>query len=146
MKFVEILFQIIICHQLPVVHCLMSDKLYKYQCCLLSLSRSDVVWSSVVSLTPCPQETGLTSLFTMICRSTHLLFVIWCTIISFTKIKIESSLTPCRWWDKAADEKKSITHKLSSWDNASDLSSSISLTHWYPVNIIRSCYHRYGDA
>ena len=42
MKFVETLFQIIVYHQLSVVHCIMSDKLHKHQCCLLSLNRSDM--------------------------------------------------------------------------------------------------------
>ncbi len=66
MKFVETLFQLTVCHQLSIVPWIMSVKLHKYQCCLLSSSRSDVVWGSVVLLTTCPQQTGLTHLLAMI--------------------------------------------------------------------------------
>ena len=89
MKFVETLFQIIVCHKLSVVHWAMSNKLYKHQCCLLSLSRSDVVWSSVVLLSPCPWETELISLLTMIDPLT----CYWLYDVSWDhlpKIKIES--------------------------------------------------------
>ena len=67
-KLVETLFQIIayLSHQLSVVHWVMSDQLHKHQCCLLSLNRSDAVWSSVALLTPCPWETRWTSLPTMV--------------------------------------------------------------------------------
>ena len=47
----------------PTFYCSLSYIcLHKYQCCVLSLSRSDMAQGSVILLTPCPQETGLTSL------------------------------------------------------------------------------------
>ena len=67
MEFVETLFWITEYHQLSIVHSVMSDNLHKHQCCLPSLSSSDMVWGNgVVLLTPCPWETGLTGLFTVI--------------------------------------------------------------------------------
>ena len=88
-KFDGALFQIlIVCYQHSVVQWVMSDKLCKHQCCLLSLNRSDLVWSSVALLTAWPWETGLTSLLTMIdqltCYSSYNTY----TIGSFIKIKL----------------------------------------------------------
>ena len=136
MAFVEIIFQMMVCHQHSVVHWVMSDKLHKHQCCLLSLSRSDVVWCSCCithSLRDRIDKSASSD------RLTHFLLVIWCTITSFTKHK-ESimSLTSCRLWDKTVDHKRSVTHKLLSWDKLSDLcyviqchlpTESISLDH-----------------
>ena len=45
-----------------------------------------------------------------------------CTMGLFTKNQNwVMSLTSCRLWDNTADHKRSITHKLLSWDNISDL-------------------------
>ena len=68
----ETFFQVIVYHQHSIVHSIMADNdiLHKHPSCLLSLSRSDVVWDSVVSLTPCPWETGLISLLTIIDKLT----------------------------------------------------------------------------
>ena len=43
-----------------------SDRLYTHQCYLLSVNWSDMMWSHFVFLTPCPWETGLISLLTLI--------------------------------------------------------------------------------
>ena len=123
MKFVETLslFQIIICCQLSVVHWVMSDNLFKHQCCLLSSSRSDVMWSSIVLLTPCPWKTGLTSLFTMIDQLT----CCWpydAPWDHLQKIKIESCHSlPVDYETRLLIPKGSVAHKLLSWDNISDL-------------------------
>jgi len=146
MKFVETLFQITIYYQLSVVHWVMSDKLYKHQCCLLSLSRSDVVWSNVVLLTPCPWETGLTSLLTMIDQLT----CYWpygAPWDHLPKIKIESCHSlPVDYGTRVLITKGSITHKLLSWDNIPDL--YVVQCHLpTEINIIRSCCQlEYGDT
>ncbi len=89
--FVETVFQIIACHQLSVVHWVMSDKLHKHQHCLLSLSRSGVVWSSVTLLTPYPWEAGLTSLLTMIDELTcYWSYDAQCDHLQLPQIKIKS--------------------------------------------------------
>ena len=119
--FVETLFQIIACHQLSVVHWVMPDKLYKHPCCLLSLSRSDVVWCGIVLLTPCPWDAGLTSLLTMIDQLTcyWLYDAPWDHL---PKINIESCHSlPVDYGTRLLITKGSITHKLLSWDNISDL-------------------------
>jgi hypothetical protein len=76
MKFVDTLSE----RMSPTSYCSLSHVWQTAQrsCCLHSLSWSDsVVWGSVtVLLTPCPRETGLTSLLAMNDGLTHFLLVI----------------------------------------------------------------------
>ncbi len=124
MKFVETFFQIIH-HQLSIVHWVRSDRLHKHHCCSLSLSSSDVAWSSVALLTPYPKRDWID-------RSahndklTHLLLVIWWT---FTNYKTESCHSlPVYYGIRLLITIGSITHKLLSWVNIAGLSSS-NITH-----------------
>ena len=121
MKFVETLYQGIICYQHSVVHWVMSNKLYKHQCCLLSLKSSDEMWSTVVLLTPCPWKTGLTSLLTMIDQLTcYWSYHAPCDHLPKLKIELCHSL-PVDYGTRLLITQESITHKLLSWDNISDL-------------------------
>ena len=122
-----------------------ANKLHKHQCSLLSLGKSDAVWTSVVLLTPCPWETALRSLHTLIDRLTHLLLVIWCTTGSFTKNQDWCmSLTSCRLWDKTADHKEKHYSQtvVMRWYIRSMLVQSHLPTD---INIIRSCHQEYGE-
>ena len=67
-------------------------------------------------------------------RLTHLLLVILCTMGSTQKSVM--SLTSCRLWDKTADHKGSISHKLLSWDIYQIYASSMMLTHCHQYHHI----------
>ena len=123
MKLIETVFQRLVCHQLSVVHWVMSDKLYKHQC-LLSLCRPvrcgvrQCCITHSLSMRDCIHKSACND----IDRSTHLLLVIWCTMGSFTKIKIELCHSlPVDYGTRLLITKGSITHILLSWDNISYL-------------------------
>ena len=120
-----------ICHQLSVVcHWVMSYKLHKHQYYLLSSSRSDVLWSSVILLTPCSGGTELTRLLTMIYYYPLAIGHMMHHWIIYQKSKLVMSLTSCTLWDKTVNHKRKHYSQTVLMNNISDL-DSMSLTHWY---------------
>ena len=79
------------------------------------------MWSTVVLLTPCPWESWLTSLLTMIDQLTcYSSYDVPCDHLPNIKIESCHSL-PVNYGTWLLITKGSITHKLLSWDNISDL-------------------------